>query len=520
MPIRVYNTLSRQKEDFQTVEPGKVGMYLCGPTVYKPAHIGHMVGPVIFDTVKRYLTYCGYAVKFVINITDVDDKLIVKAQEKNTTVEKLAREMTDDYFDNLKTMGVDSVDLFPYATEHIAEMQAIIQRLIDQGYAYPLEGDVYFEVTKDADYGALSRRNVSEMLAGTRVEANERKRNAADFALWKSSKPGEPAWDSPWGRGRPGWHIECSAMSMKYLGETLDIHGGGLDLMFPHHENELAQSESCTGKKFTRYWLHNGLMQGGKAAGKVGGGHDRHGDAPLDKEAQEAGKLAGSKGAASVKELFARHQPETVRFFLLSTHYRSPIDFSDDNIAETGKALEGFYRLFETYQRVTGKSFYDFPSAGLRTDGDQRMAAAGGFLAELRPLRDRFLDAMDDDFNTGGAIGVLFELRKSINNFVQEKKLETTARTDADLVAAFTASMLLLKELTNLLGVFLKPLPKGAAGADDAFAGELMELILELRAEARSAKNWGVSDKIRDRLTKLKVVVEDRPSGVTWRRDA
>src|SRR5262249_19331836 len=319
--LLVYNTLTRTKEYYQTGAAGRVVMYLCWPTVYKPAHIGHMVGPVIFDAIKRYLTYLGYAVKFVINITDVDDKLIVRAAERQTTVEKLAREMTRDYFDNLKTMGVESVDLFPYATEHIAEMLDIIRRLIDKGYAYPLEGDVYFDVTKDEDYGALSHRSISEVVAGTRVEANDRKHHPADFALWKASKPGEPAWDSPWGRGRPGWHIECSAMSMKYLGETLDIHGGGLDLMFPHHENELAQSESCTGKKFSRYWLHNGLMQAGKASGKVGGAHDRRGDVDLDRAAQEAGGLAGSEGGGSGKERVVRHAPQSARVLLLATPF-------------------------------------------------------------------------------------------------------------------------------------------------------------------------------------------------------
>ncbi len=520
MPLRVYNTLSRQKEDFQTVVPGKVGMYLCGPTVYKPAHIGHMVGPVIFDAVKRYLTYLGYAVKFVINITDVDDKLIVRAAERQTTVEKLAREMTQDYFDNLQTMGVDSVDLFPYATEHIPEMLDIIRRLIDKGFAYPLDGDVYFDVAKDKDYGALSHRSISEVMAGTRVEANDRKRHPADFALWKSSKPGEPAWDSPWGRGRPGWHIECSAMSMKYLGETLDIHGGGLDLMFPHHENELAQSESCTGKKFSRYWLHNGLMQSGKTAGKLGGAHDRRGDAEPDKAAQEAGKLAGSKGAASVKELFARHAPETVRFFILATHYRSPIDFSDDNIADTGKALEGFYRLFETYQRITGTDFYTLAVPALRKDTTVPAAEPQPFAAELVRLRDRFFDAMDDDFNTGGAVGLLFEMRKAINGFIQDQKLETAGKSNAALVGALSSAMTLLKELSNLLGVFTQSLSKKDASGDDQFGAELMNFILELRAEARATKNWGMSDKIRDKLKALKVVVEDRPDGATWRRDA
>lgn len=517
MTLRVYNTLTRQKEDFQTVRPGQVGMYLCGPTVYKPAHIGHMVGPVIFDTVKRYLTYCGYRVAFVINITDVDDKLINRAAENKTAVEALAREMTQDYFDNLETMGVDTVDRFPYATEHIGEMLEMIGKLVQDGYAYPLDGDVYFEVTKDADYGKLSRRNVEEMLAGTRVEANERKRNPADFALWKKSRPGEPSWDSPWGPGRPGWHIECSAMSTKYLGETFDIHGGGLDLMFPHHENELAQSECCTGKPFARYWMHNGLMQAGASAGKLGGAHDRHGDLASDQASQEANKLAGSKGAASVKELFAKHHPETVRFFLLATHYRSPIDFSDERIAETGKSLEGFYRLMETFARITGQSFYDLPSACTREESVGLDDGPAEFFAELILLRDRFREAMDDDFNTGGAVGVLFELRKCINAFIAEKNLETTGKAAPAATAALTTAMTLFKELANLLGVFRKPIEK-VSGADDEFVGQLMNLLIELRADARKSKNFAIADKIRDGLTALNVTLEDRPEGTTWRR--
>jgi cysteinyl-tRNA synthetase len=308
-------------------------------------------------------------------------------------------------------------------------------------------------------------------------------------------------------------------MSMKYLGETLDIHGGGLDLMFPHHENELAQSESCTGKTFSRYWLHNGLMQSGKAAGKVGGAHDRHGDAEPDKAAQEAGKLAGSKGAASVKELFARHAPETVRFFVLATHYRSPIDFSDDNITEKGKSLEGFYRLFEMFQRITGKDFYDLNVPALRTGTTALAAEPLAFTAELTRMRDRFFDAMDDDFNTGGATSVLFDLRTAINGFIQEQKLETTGKGNAALVEALTSAVTLLRELASLLGVFVRPLPKKSAGGDDQFTAELMSLVLDLRAEARATKNWPMSDKIRDKLKALKVVVEDRPDGVAWRRD-
>jgi cysteinyl-tRNA synthetase len=307
-------------------------------------------------------------------------------------------------------------------------------------------------------------------------------------------------------------------MSMKYLGQTFDIHGGGLDLMFPHHENELAQSECCTGLKFARYWLHNGLMQSGKASGKVGGAHDRTGDAPVDAQAQEAGKLAGSKGAASVKLLFDRFAPETIRFFVLSTHYRSPIDFSEEHIADAARALEGFYRLFESFERVTGGSFYALKAPARRDDSTPLPDHAGPLTQELRALRDRFLEAMDDDFNTGAAVGALFELRRVINQFVQEQKLESTGKANAQARDALLAAATLLKELSALLGLF-RQAPAARGAADDQFASGLMALVLELRADARAAKNWSVSDKIRDRLKALRVVVEDRPEGVTWRKE-
>lgn len=521
MPLRVYSTLSRQKEDFQTVAPGKVTMYLCGPTVYKPAHIGHMVGPVIFDTIKRYLTYSGYKVTWVVNITDVDDKLINRANEKGTTVEALAREMTQDYFDNLKTMCVEGIDHFPYATQHIAEMQQIIATLIEKGFAYPLEGDVYFDCAKDGDYGKLSGRSLEQLLAGTRAETHAGKRHPADFALWKSSKPGEPAWDSPWGKGRPGWHIECSAMARKILGDSIDIHGGGLDLMFPHHENELAQSESCTGKPFARYWMHNGLMQASGNPGKVGGGHDRQGDRPADltaaKEAQEANKLAGSKGAASVKELFARFDPETIRFFLLNTHYRSPIDFSDEQISNTEKSLEGFYRLFEEYERVSGKTFYAIEAPSLRSQTEILQGEPAAFFTELNSLRQRYLDAMDDDFNTGNAVGVLFDLRKALNSFMAECKPADSNAADKSQLSALTAGMRLLKELSAILGVFGKPRQK-AQSADDGLVGGLMQLVIQIRADARKNKNFAVADLIRGKLNELKITLEDRTDKTLWRR--
>src|SRR5947208_3331945 len=338
MALRVYNTLTRQKEPFQTVRPGRVGMYVCGPTVYKPSHIGHMVGPVIFDTVRRYLSYAGYEVDFVVNITDVDDKLIVRARELGTTVKQLAEQMTADYLDCLKKLGVEGITHMPRATEHIPEMLTMIQGLIDKGYAYPSAGDVYFDVTRDEDYGKLCNRDPEQMEAGARIEVSEKKRNPGDFALWKGAKPGEPAWESPWGPGRPGWHIECSAMSMKILGRTLDIHGGGLDLQFPHHENELAQSESFTDQPFARYWMHNGLLKMGHA------------------------KMAGSVGnVINVADLLKKHHAETVRLLLLGTHYRSPIEWSDDRLGEMKRALDGFYRFFERCERLTGASFFGLP---------------------------------------------------------------------------------------------------------------------------------------------------------------
>jgi len=518
MSLKVYNTLSRVKEPFETIEPGKVSMYLCGPTVYKPAHIGHMVGPVIFDTVKRYLSYSGYQVTWVVNITDVDDKLINRANETDTTVEKLAREMAEDYFENLASMGVDGVDHFPYATAHIHEMQDMIQSLVDSGCAYPMEGDVYFETSKDEDYGKLSHRSIDEMMSGTRVEANDRKHHPADFALWKKSKPDEPAWDSPWGPGRPGWHIECSAMSRKILGESIDIHGGGLDLMFPHHENELAQSESCHGKPFAKYWMHNGLMQAGKSAGKLGGDHDRHGDMVENMQAQEANKLAGSKGADSVKLLFEKFAPETVRFFLLSTHYRSPMEFSDRLLAESEKSLDGFYRLFEMFERITGTDFYALEVSGKRETGIDLKKAPAESYEELRQFHQRFIETMDDDFNTGGAVGILFELRKWINGYITQNELDKVAAASDENNVVLSDSMKLLKELAQILGVFRKPL-EDSVGGDDEFVDKLMQLVIELRETMRKEKNFAMSDFIRDRLTQLNVTLEDRTEGTGWRRD-
>jgi cysteinyl-tRNA synthetase len=488
MALRVYNTLSRQKEEFKTVRPGRVGMYVCGPTVYKPSHIGHMVGPVIFDTIRRYLQYAGYEVDFVVNITDVDDKLIVRAKEEGSTVKELAERMTTDYLDCLKKLGVEGITHMPRATEHIPEMLAMIHGLIEKGYAYPSSGDVYFDVTRDEDYGKLCNRDPEQMEAGARVEVSDRKRNPGDFALWKGAKPGEPAWDSPWGSGRPGWHIECSAMSMKYLGETLDIHGGGLDLQFPHHENELAQSESYTGKPFSRYWMHNGLMKMGHT------------------------KMAGSVGnVVNVVDLLKKHHPETVRLLLLGTHYRSPIEYSEDRLGEVRRSLDGFYRFFERFERITRTEFY-------RLTAPVRLAALGrgegAFVEQVSRLRDTFLENMADDFNTGGAVGVLHELLTALNRFADETKLEGEGNaTDAE---QFRQGAIVLRELSQILGLFSKPATAENAG-NDQLVNALMQLLLDLRAEARKTKNFALSDQIRKRLTEIGVTLEDRPGGTGWR---
>jgi cysteinyl-tRNA synthetase len=498
MALRVYNTLTRQKEPFPKAPSEPVTMYVCGPTVYKPSHIGHMVGPVIFDTVKRYLTYLGYPVTWVVNITDVDDKLINRANELGTTVKELAEKMTADYVDCLKKLNVTGVDRMPKATDHIPGMVDMIGGLIAKGFAYPAGGDVYFDISRDEDYGKLCNRDPEQLEAGARIEVSDRKRNPGDFALWKGAKPGEPAWESPWGPGRPGWHIECSAMSMKFLGETLDIHGGGLDLQFPHHENELAQSESFTGKPFARVWMHNGLLKMGHA------------------------KMAGSVGnVVNIADLLQRHHPETVRFLLLATHYRSPIEYSDERLVEAGKALQGFYRLFERYERVTGESFY--------TVGEPGTAVTGVW----GDLRSRFLDHMADDFNTGGATGVLFELLSALNRHADTNKLDAGGAAAAK--DEFRHGVGVLRESASILGLFrvtatspkaggdtlgepLGQLVASLGGAPAADVDGLMQQLIQFRADARKTKNFAVADQIRKRLGELNVTLEDRPGGKTdWR---
>jgi cysteinyl-tRNA synthetase len=509
--IEVYSTLTRAKAPLVTVKPGQVGMYLCGPTVYKPSHIGHMVGPVIFDTVKRHLVYSGWRVTWVVNVTDVDDKIIAESAIRGTTMAKLAEEMTADYLENLATLGVTGIDEMPKATDHIGTIIAFIEGLIAKGAAYASDGDVYFDVTRDADYGKLTNRSV-EAMQGEGGSTAERKRSAADFALWKKAKPGEPAWESPWGPGRPGWHIECSAMSKAILGPHFDIHGGGLDLIFPHHENEIAQSESLHDCPMATFWMHNGLMQAAGASGKVGGRPRDAGSSADDAASQAATKISKSTGAEPFKNLLARHRPEAIRVLLLSTHYRSPIHFGEEPLGESGRAMEAFERLFARFQRVSGKAFYDLPCRDRRA-GDAAVAAAGD---EVKALRERFLAAMDDDFNTAIAIASLFDSVRVVNKFIDQHGLES--KKPAAELATLDAMMLTLRELTGVLGLFLQPPRQATGGADEGLVAALMDLVIEIRANARKAKDFATADLVRTKLTAAGIVLEDRPDGTGWTR--
>lgn len=516
--LQVYSTLTRKKEPFHKKPGEPVTMYVCGPTVYKPSHIGHMVGPVIFDTVKRYLTYLGYNVKFVINITDVDDKLIKRAAETNTTVPALAAQMTEDYHACLKALNVTGIDYFPKATEHIAGMVELIRGLEDKGYAYRAGGDVYFDVAKDRDYGKLCNRDPEQMEAGARLEVNAKKRNAGDFALWKGAKPDEPKevqFASPFGAGRPGWHIECSCMAMKLLGQTLDIHGGGLDLQFPHHENELAQSESYTDKPFAKLWMHNGLLK------------------LKDKDGNEA-KMAGSIGnVLNVADALKQMPGDALRFFMLKTHYRSPIDLGiwdwtnpatpiPDGMIEARTAHASFVRFAERVQRITGTPFAELPAA---TKADAARSFRQPALAEAYR---QFREYMDDDFNTGGAVGVLSTLVTNLNRTADVAKLEDPGTDNAIAKAEFTEGATLVKEMAAILGLTLA-VPQAALGGGDQLVAGLMQLLLDLRENLRSAAKGAARDNplkkalfdqtdlIRGRLKELGVTLEDRPGGTTWR---
>jgi cysteinyl-tRNA synthetase len=519
MSIRIYNTLTKTKEPFEPITPGKVGIYLCGPTVYKEAHIGHMVGPVIFDCVKRYLTYNGFEVNWVVNITDVDDKLIAQSQERGISMSQVATEMTMDYCANLLAMGVDQISSMPRATENMNEIIEFIASLIEKDFAYESDGDVFFDVQKDREYGKLSNRSTDDQ-QGEGGGAAAKKRSPSDFALWKSAKSDEPSWSSPWGDGRPGWHIECSAMSRRLLGESFDIHGGGLDLLFPHHENEVAQSECCHSKSMAKVWMHNGLLRSGEA-GKVGGRGDRENSEDTAAPADSGGKMSRSAGAGGLRTQIERHGGEKIRFFLLRTHYRSTVVYSEAAIEDAAIGLDKFYVFFDRYERITGRSFYlddndDRMLVRQRGEGELKTGDSE-LLAEVKSCRDAYVAKMDDDFNSGGAVSELFNLLGALNKAADQQHLEDASKRSQSGLDNFCRGVETLRELSAILGLFFKPVATSSAGGDGEVLDKLVQTFIQMRADARENKDFALSDRIRDELAAAGITLEDRKEGTTWR---
>lgn len=463
MTLTIYNTMARKKEQFETLDPGKVRLYVCGPTVYDKAHVGHAMSSIVFDVIRRYLEYKGYDVQHVMNYTDVDDKVILRAQDLGVDPLDLAEQYIDEYDQHLKELNVLPAHVFPRVSTEIETIVGVIKGLMDKGYAYDVDGDVYFRVAKDEDYGRLSRRVLEDMRAGARLGIDDRKEDPADFALWKAGKPGEPTWESPWGPGRPGWHIECSAMSLHHLGDQIDIHGGGNDLIFPHHENEIAQSESYTDKTFARYWVHNGMMQ---------------------LSGEDMSKSTGN--VYTVEQFLGKFDADVLRLLILNASYRSPLTYNEDVIEQAAHALE----------RLKG---------GLRSASplpDLDPGEAGILAQAAEQARIGFETAMDDDFNSAGALGHLFELVRAINE----------ARTAGIDEENLSAAQDVLCELAGVFGLSLTQKDQL-----DAEAAPFIDLLLEIRRELRTAKQFELSDRIRDRLSELGVSLEDGKGGTVWR---
>jgi len=488
--IKLYNTLTGKKEEFVPIKPGKVAMYACGVTVYDYSHLGHARGAVAFDLIQRYFRRRGFDVKYVRNFTDVDDKIINRAKEEGITAAEVAKKYIEAYQEDMKRLGVGRADVEPKATEHIKEMIEVIKGLAAKGHAYVVDGDVYFRVASFKDYGKLSKRNLDDMKAGARVEVDERKADPLDFALWKASKPGEPAWDSPWGPGRPGWHIECSAMGLKHLGETFDIHGGGKDLIFPHHENEIAQSEAYSDKPFVHYWLHNGFVN------------------------INAEKMSKSLGNFfTIRDILDRYDAEAVRLFLLSTHYRSPIDFSDANFKDARAGLDRFYTMKEALvQFLAGKK----PSAA---KPDEVVEVADRQLYEkILNLPKAFEDAMDDDFNTAFAIGLVYDLVRDVNKFLT---VAGQKQEDAALIVLAAAAEA-FDNVGRTLGLFTRDPEEWfresrLADSKVTLSMERIEELIHLRNEARARKDWAEADRVRQILDNGGVALFDRADGTVWK---
>jgi len=464
--MRLYNTLTKRKEDFIPLRPGEVRMYNCGPTVYDYFHIGNARNFIVFDCLRRYFEYKGYTVVFVQNFTDIDDKMIKRANEEGTTVAALADTYIHAYEEDAEALGITPATHHPRATEHMEQIIAFIKDLEEKGYAYAVDGDVYFDTARFSGYGALSGQDLSQLESGARVEVDTRKRNPMDFALWKSEKPGEPAWESPWGKGRPGWHIECSVMATHYLGETIDIHSGGEDLIFPHHENERAQSEALTGKPFARYWLHNGF---------------------LNIEKQKMSKSLGN--FFTVRDIEKDFDPEVIRLFMLSAHYRNPLNFSRELLEAAKSALERLYHFKTMLEHMAGAAPDTPPEA-------EEQAWTEG----LSRYREAFEAAMEDDINTADALAAIYELVREANTYLQSgTRAKETVQTVKDLFDA----------LTHVLGI---------ASRQSGGLEEEIEALIEQRQQARAQKNWAEADRIRDMLKERGIILEDTPQGVRWKR--
>ncbi len=478
MTIKVYNTLTKQKEEFVPITPGKANIYVCGVTPYNHPHVGNARPFVTWDVIRRFLEHEGYDVTHVQNFTDVDDKIINTANKEGVQWYDICNRYIDSYYEVMDKLNVRRAHVYPRVSEHIEDIIGTVQCLIDNGYAYVVDGDVFYSVEKFKYYGQLSGRNLEDMLAGARVDVDERKHNPMDFALWKSAKPGEPAWESPWGPGRPGWHIECSTMSMKYLGQSFDFHGGGSDLIFPHHENEIAQSEGCTGiHPFVHYWLHNGFIT-------------------VNEE-----KMSKSLGNFfMVIDILKEFDPETLRFFIVSTHYRSPLDFSDARLQEAQRSLA---RLRQSQQTLG--ELAQMMSAG-------PTEASLALRAKVQELREAFMEAMRDDFNTALAISHMFALAKEINIY-HKAVTDAAGKPDGKLVAMLCD---VFGEMCSIIGVLEKTAEAAPADAADNKEAELVELLIGLRQDARKAKNYALADELRNKLTAIGIVLQDTPQGVKW----
>ncbi len=476
MSLKVYNTLTKNKEEFKPLEPGKVKIYVCGVTPYNHPHIGNARPFVTWDVFRRYLEFLGYDVLYVQNFTDIDDKIINSANEQKISWQELAQNYIDSYFAVMDKLNIKRAHIYPKVSDHIAEIIDMVKTLLDKDYAYVLDGSVYYKVEKFDGYGKLSGRSLSDMQAGARVDVDEKKQNPMDFALWKAVKPGEPAWQSPWGDGRPGWHIECSAMSVRYLGCSFDFHGGGSDLIFPHHENEIAQSEACTGcQPFVHYWLHNGFIT-------------------LNTE-----KMSKSLGNFFlVKDILQKYKPQILRFLILSTHYRSPLDFSDELMEESSRGLERLSVARENLHRL-----FNMPGYGSSDEGTVLLKAA-------TDCQKAFIEAMDDDFNTALAIGYLFTLAKEINIYSQ-KVLNQKHLPDGK---AIDQTLKIFNSMADILGVLQD---EASRASDDSKTAELVQLFIKLRQEARENKDYASADKIRHSLGEIGIILEDTSQGVQWK---